>query len=168
MENILNGFYKKQKQRRKRVIWKKNLVHVSYTYSREEYDRTMEPIDRSLFLIPKHIREMGNFDYYDLLLDNDDNYEYDEPIHMLLFESSIENEDEHGVNDYMCYEDFLLDEVNDISMYADEEYEYDSSDDECMPLITENEFTGFPLKRCQVVYEQRNMEYQPVLSTEKV
>jgi hypothetical protein len=54
----------------KKITWNKTLSNVvGYTYSHDEYNRKINPIDKRLFTIPKNIRTLGDFDF-------DDCYDY--------------------------------------------------------------------------------------------
>jgi hypothetical protein len=47
-----------------RVKWNDEyLTEIDFTYSVDEYDRKMVPIDKRLFKLPKHIREEGEYDF---------------------------------------------------------------------------------------------------------
>jgi hypothetical protein len=48
----------------KHITWCINNNPVEYTYSSDEYDRRMNPIDHRLFYVAKIIRSLGDFENY--------------------------------------------------------------------------------------------------------
>lgn len=74
IREIINEYYDDlfAKTNKKRVKWKRQLICIGYTYSNYHYDRTIEPIDRRLFLVPKNIRELGEFDFDKNNIDEDE------------------------------------------------------------------------------------------------
>jgi hypothetical protein len=45
-----------------RLTWCKDRAIEEYTYARDEYDRRMNPIDYRLFLMPRHMRILGEIE----------------------------------------------------------------------------------------------------------
>jgi len=48
----------------KKLIWSAEPNMVAYTYSANEYNRKMNPIDYRLFRVPKELRNLGDFENY--------------------------------------------------------------------------------------------------------
>uniref|UniRef100_A0A6C0DRF4 Uncharacterized protein n=1 Tax=viral metagenome TaxID=1070528 RepID=A0A6C0DRF4_9ZZZZ len=63
-ENLVKKIVNEERKKPKHVNWRRPMESIAYTHSRFDYDRSIEIVDRRLFIIPKHIRILGDFDFY--------------------------------------------------------------------------------------------------------